>query len=73
MNMKMTPYIFRRYIIPVLFTLVGAIGGYLYWKYVGCMTGTCPIKSDPWRMTLWGTVMGLLIGLLFQPQRKKDE
>lgn len=42
--------------------IIGAIGGYLYWKYVGCTTGTCPITASPFNSTLWGVVLG---GLLF--------
>lgn len=44
------------------FTISGAIGGFLYWKFVGCISGTCPIKSVWYLMTLWGTAMGYLIG-----------
>ena len=54
--------------------LVGAIGGYLYYHYVGCNTGTCPITSNPWRMTAYGSVIGLLIFDVFKKEipRKKD-
>ena len=44
------------------FTVMGAVGGFLYWKFVGCTTGTCPIKSVWYMSTLWGTVMGYLVG-----------
>ena len=46
----------------LLFTILGAIGGFLYWKFVGCISGTCPIKSVWYLMTLWGTAMGYLLG-----------
>ena len=46
----------------LLITIIGAIGGYLYWKYIGCASGTCPIKSVWYLMTLWGTAMGYLLG-----------
>ena len=42
--------------------IVGGIGGYLYWRYVGCSTGTCPITSSPVMSTIWGILLG---GLLF--------
>ena len=48
---------------------VGALGGYLYYYYVGCVSGTCPITSNPWRMTLYGAVLGLLLFDIF----KKDK
>jgi len=46
----------------VIFTSVGAVGGFLYWKFVGCESGTCPIKSVWYLSTLWGMAMGYLIG-----------
>jgi len=48
--------------IKLLSSLVGAIGGFLYWKFVGCTSGTCPIKSVWYLSTLWGAVMGYLLG-----------
>jgi len=46
--------------------IVGAIGGYLYWYYVGCSTGTCPITSSPVMSTIWGVLLGgLLFGIIF--------
>lgn len=41
--------------------IIGGIGGYIYYYKVGCSTGSCPIKSNPWLMTLWGAIMGYLI------------
>ncbi len=48
--------------IQIAFALAGALGGFLYWKFVGCESGTCPIKSVWYWSTLWGTVVGYLIG-----------
>lgn len=45
--------------LPVV---IGAAGGFLYYKFVGCASGTCPITSNPWSSTIYGAVMGLLIG-----------
>jgi len=44
------------------FAITGAVGGFLYWKFVGCVSGTCPIKSVWYLSTLWGTAMGYLLG-----------
>ena len=46
--------------------VIGAVGGFLYWKYVGCTSGTCPITSSPVNTTLWGAVMGGLLLNLFK-------
>jgi hypothetical protein len=50
--------------------LTGAIGGYLYYHFVGCHSGTCAITSRPINSTLYGTMMG---GLLFSMFRKETE
>jgi hypothetical protein len=49
-------------IVVLLFTLTGAIGGFLYWRFVGCISGTCPIQSVWYWSTLWGAAAGYLLG-----------
>ena len=49
---------------------VGAVAGFLYWNYVGCLTNTCAITSDPTRSTLYFSLMG---GLLFSSFKNKKE
>lgn len=51
--------------------IVGAIGGYLYYYYIGCRSGSCPINSNPWVSTLWGAVIGYLAGDLFRQKNRK--
>lgn len=51
--------------------LVGAVSGFLYWKYVGCYSGTCAITSKPINSTIYGAVMGGLFFSIFQPGKKK--
>ena len=48
--------------LKIIFTLVGGIGGLLYWKFVGCLSGTCPIKSIWYLSTLYGLAIGYLAG-----------
>jgi len=48
--------------LALLFLVLGAIGGFLYWKFVGCTSGTCVIKSVWYWSTLWGAVVGYLVG-----------
>ncbi|MDA3953632.1 MAG: hypothetical protein PF485_08300 [Bacteroidales bacterium] len=40
----------------------GIIAGYLYWKYVGCMSGTCAIQSNWHTMILFGGLIGYFLG-----------
>ncbi|HYK54881.1 MAG TPA: DUF6132 family protein [Flavisolibacter sp.] len=51
--------------------LLGAIAGFLYWKYIGCITGTCAITSNPVRSTLYFSVMGSLLFGLFKKTSKE--
>ncbi len=37
--------------------LPGAIAGFIYWKYVGCLTGTCAITSNSIRNTIYGALV----------------
>ena len=48
--------------LKVIFSVIGAVGGFLYWKFVGCASGTCPIRSVWYFSTLWGMAMGYLLG-----------
>ncbi len=48
--------------LQIVFALVGALGGFLYWNFVGCESGTCAIKSVWYWSTLWGSVVGYLVG-----------
>jgi hypothetical protein len=41
--------------------IAGATAGYAYYFYIGCASGTCPITSNPWISTIYGTVAGLLL------------
>lgn len=52
----------RRYLPEIIGTLAGAAGGFLYWKYVGCLSGTCAIKSNWYLMVPWAALLGYLAG-----------
>ena len=39
---------------------------YLYWKLIGCSSGTCMITSKPINSTLYGAVMGYLVAGMFK-------
>ncbi|PKP19744.1 MAG: hypothetical protein CVU05_10685 [Bacteroidetes bacterium HGW-Bacteroidetes-21] len=61
---------FRKISIPWLLTgiFLGGTGGFLYYYYVGCQSGTCPITSNPWITVLYGTLIG---GILFYKKKKE--
>lgn len=41
--------------------VIGCILGFVYYKLVGCPTGSCPITSNPYSSTIYGGVIGFLI------------
>ena len=45
----------------ILFVLGGATLGFVYYRFVGCRTGTCILTSNPYIATLYGAVMGYLV------------
>jgi hypothetical protein len=65
----------RKHHLIILFSIAGATGGFLYWKFIGCLSGTCPIKSVWYLSTLWGLAFGYLSGSIVKDLivKKKGE
>ena len=53
--------------------LVGSAGGWLYYRYVGCATGTCAVTSSPWLSTGFGCVLGSLLYTALRPDRSEEQ
>ena len=60
----------KKNILPIIGLLVGAAGGYLYYYYVGCASGTCPLTSNPYISVLYGALMGFLLIDIFKKKEK---
>jgi Family of unknown function (DUF6132) len=58
--------------LTVLGILAGAAGGYLYYHFIGCTTGSCPITSQPVNSTLYGAMMGGLLLSSFKKDRGSE-
>jgi len=56
----------KKHTITILVSVAGAIGGFLYWKFVGCASGTCFIKSVWYMSTLYGILLGYVTGGLIE-------
>ncbi|WP_435356232.1 DUF6132 family protein [Emticicia sp. SJ17W-69] len=54
--------------LTIIGVTIGAIGGYLYYHFVGCASGTCPITSKPLNSTIYGAVMGSLLFNAFKKE-----
>ncbi len=52
--------------LTFLGVFLGAVGGYLYFHFIGCESGTCPITSKPLNSTLYGALMGGLLLNIFE-------
>jgi hypothetical protein len=52
---------------------IGSIGGYLYWLFIGCSSGTCPITSSPFISAIWGAAIGVLLFDMFNKKKKNNE
>ena len=42
---------------------IGAGLGFLYYKFIGCATGTCPITRNPYTSVIYGMVIGILMSI----------
>lgn len=56
----------RKYKLTAFGLCVGALAGYLYYQFIGCSSGSCPITSNPVNSTLYGLIMGGLLVNMFQ-------
>lgn len=59
--------------LTIIGIVIGAIGGYLYYYYVGCSSGTCAITSKPLNSTLYGAIMGGLLLNIFKKEKPKTD
>jgi hypothetical protein len=54
-----------KYKLTLMGIALGAIGGYLYYHYIGCAGGACMITSKPVNSTLYGSLLGGLLANVF--------
>ena len=70
MIQKMSVF-FKKYQLTIIGVILGAIGGYMYYHFVGCNSGTCAITSKPVNSTLYGALMGGLFLNIFKKENKR--
>lgn len=56
---------------PSAGVLLGGLAGFGYYYFIGCATGTCPLQSNPYIMTGYGILLGLVFGIPGKSQSKK--
>ena len=54
-------------------TGLGLMAGYLYWYFIGCSSGTCPIQSQWHTSALYGGMLGYFISDLKKKPKQKEE
>ena len=59
--------------ISLIFMLLGGLAGFLYWKLIGCSTGSCPLKSHWYTMVPYGLLLGWLLGDIISSFGKKKQ
>lgn len=62
----------NKYVRSLIGMLAGAIGGYLYYHYIGCISGTCSITSNPVNSSVYGAMLGGLLLNMFQKEDSKS-
>jgi hypothetical protein len=60
--------------ILLIGTMLGALAGYFYYRFIGCSNGTCLISSKPVNSTIYFAVMGAVLFSLFKKEtgNKRD-
>lgn len=61
----------KKNILTIIGVPLGALAGFIYWKFIGCNSGSCAITSNPLNSTIYGSIMGGLLFSIFQNNKNK--
>ena len=48
---------------------LGGLAGFLYYYFVGCSSGNCPITSNPYISIDYGSLLGYLLSDIFKKKK----
>ncbi len=64
--------ILKKNILGLIGLVAGSIGGFAYYYFIGCNSGSCPLKSNPYITVIFGAVIGYLLLDMFKKPAEKD-
>lgn len=57
----------KKNLVQIIGVVLGIVGGYIYYRTVGCSSGSCAISGNVWLSMTWGAAAGYLITGMFRP------
>ena len=57
----------NKYYRALFGAIIGTVAGLLYWNFIGCTGGTCPLTSNPYKTV----ILFAFLGVLFTRKQKK--
>jgi len=64
-------FFLKKHLLKITGIPVGGIAGFLYYHFVGCASGTCPITSNPYITVIYGALLGYLLFDMFKRKESK--
>ncbi|MCS6821883.1 MAG: DUF6132 family protein [Microscillaceae bacterium] len=61
----MITFLKSKFFWQLVFGILGAIAGFMYWRHVGCAGDTCIISSTWYMSSAYGAVFGVLLVRIF--------
>lgn len=55
----------QKYRLQLILAVIGAVAGFFYWRFVGCQSGSCPLKSVWYYNVLFGGLIGYLLADMY--------
>jgi hypothetical protein len=63
----------KKYKLTLLGVFLGALGGYLYYTFYGCRSGSCAITDNPFNSIAYGALVGGLLFSSIKSAENKEE
>ena len=54
-------------------SVIGALGGYAWYYFIGCNNGACPISGNPWASTAYGALIGIVMTMGSAKSKVREE